>query len=267
MINVNNCSGQLGNRLMRLNNALQLSEKHKKPVKLQRKDEVTKDLFKYFNFNLENYPKNGNNINLGPPDLGKHFFKNLYDPKSLISIKPTFQYKFNNNKTNIAIHIRYYPIKAHNYLNNEEMLFEYYKKAIDHCLKTFNNCHFIIFGAISRNQFRWDRDISYLTSYVTKFKFYPKLVNYLKENNISFDYSITIKNSKEYYMKDFLQMCDCDVIISSHSTFCICAGYLQKQKKIIHSQKMMNYFLNLKDIFWTDLNKGGNKYYNIYKLI
>jgi hypothetical protein len=68
-------------------------------------------------------------------------------------------------------------------------------------------------------------------------------------------------------MKDFLQMCDCDVIISSHSTFCICAGYLQKQKKIIHSQKMMNYFLNLKDIFWTDLNKGGNKYYNIYKLI
>lgn len=265
MINVNNCSGQLGNRLIRLNNALQLAKKHKKKVKLLSKDSTTNDLFKYFNFDLGKSISKGN-INLGPSDLGKHFFKNTYDPKSLIQIKKP--YKFNNNKTNIAIHIRYYPIVKHNYLNNEDMLKEYYINAINFCKNEFKNSHFIIYGAISRNQFRWDKQESYLTAYISKFKFYKPLLQYLKNNNISFELSPTLKNPKKYYMDDFLQMCDCDVIISSHSTFCICAGFLQKQKKIIHSKKIMNYFLKLKDIFWTDLNNNKNKnYYKIWKLI
>jgi len=268
MINVNNVSGQLGNRLMRLNNALQLSKKHKKTVKLKGKDNITNDIYTYFKFNLGNYPKNGNNIQLNPGDMGKLFFKNLYDPKDLIKLR--HKYKFSNNKTNIAIHIRYYPIKnkkAREFLNNEKILEEYYINSINECIKEFPNANFIIFGAISSNQFNWDKCNELLTAYITKFKFYKRMIKYLESSKISFEYSITINNPKEKYIKDFMQMCDCDVIISSHSTFCICAGYLGKEKKIIHNKTFVNYFVKKKDIFWCDLNNGGNEYYKLWKLI
>ena len=54
MIIVNNLSGQLGNRLIRFNNALQLSKKREMNVKLMGKDALTKDIEKYFVFEMGN---------------------------------------------------------------------------------------------------------------------------------------------------------------------------------------------------------------------
>ena len=101
MIQVNNLSGQLGNRLMRLNNGLQLSKKHSKTVKLKGRDAVTNDVFKYFDFNLGSYPNKGSNILIETGDMGRLFYKNKYDPKDLIKLKSQYKYKFN---TRISIY-------------------------------------------------------------------------------------------------------------------------------------------------------------------
>jgi len=266
MIQVNNLSGQLGNRLMRLNNALQLSTKVKKNIKLKGQDNITNDINTHFDFNLGNYPKKDNkNITLSGIALGDLFYGNKYDPKSLIKIKS--KYKFANNCTNIGIHIRYYPEKNKPILNDENILEKYYINAIKYCIENLDNCHFIIFGPSSKNQFRWEKSDRQLTAFITKFKFYKKMQEYLKDNKISFEYCITIKNNKEHYLKDFAQLSDCDVIISSHSTFCICAGFLEKEKKIIHSKKITQYFVENRDKFWIKFSQGGNKYYKLWKLI
>lgn len=269
MIIVNNLSGQLGNRLIRLNNALQQSKKKNMNVKLMGSDSLTKDIDKYFIFDMGKYPKTrGRNIHI--QKLGDLFFGDMfYDPKSLIRINPKYKKTLSkeNNRTNIGIHIRYHPIDNNlAFTRNENILEEYYIDSIKWCLKEFKNVHFIIFGAISSNQFPWDKG-EYAKAFITKYKFYNNLIKYLKDNKISFSYSITINDNSKGFMEDFLQMCDCDVLISSHSTFCICAGYLGKTKKIIHSRKFMDTFLKRKDKFWVDLYNGGSEYYKLCKLV
>ena len=268
MIQVNNISGQLGNRILRLNNALQLSKKNKMKIQLKGKDKVTDEIFKYFEFDLgNNYKKKTKNIIV--TKMGKLFFENDYDPKDLMKIKPQYQINLDNNKTNIAIHIRYEPSPKKKYMNNEEVLSKYYINAIKYCQKEYKNSHFIIFGPNSKNQFRFHNasDISETTAFLTKFKFYKTMIDYLKNTNTSFEYSITINNPKKIYIKDFIQMANCDVIISSHSTFNICAGYLHKIKKIIHCKFFIEQFIKKNDKFWVDLYNGGNKYYSLWKLI
>ena len=62
-------------------------------------------------------------------------------------------------------------------------------------------------------------------------------------------------------------MSECDYIISSPSTFCICAGFIGRQKQIIHSKDWVEYRLSKDDKFWIDLNNGGNEDYSLYRLI
>lgn len=69
------------------------------------------------------------------------------------------------------------------------------------------------------------------------------------------------------YIRDFSTMTECDYIISSPSTFCICAGFIGKHKKIIHSEKWVKDRVEKVDNFWYDLYNGGNEDYSLYKLI
>ena len=63
-------------------------------------------------------------------------------------------------------------------------------------------------------------------------------------------------------------MCDCDVIIANPSTFNTCATFLGKEnKKVIYLKKFLDIAASHNDLFWVDLKKGGNEYYNIWKLI
>jgi hypothetical protein len=69
------------------------------------------------------------------------------------------------------------------------------------------------------------------------------------------------------YIEDFAEMSECDYIISSPSTFCISAGFIGKNKKIIHSREWVNERASSGDTFWADLLHGGNEDYNIWKLV
>ena len=62
-------------------------------------------------------------------------------------------------------------------------------------------------------------------------------------------------------------MAECDYIISSPSTFCICAGFVGRQKKIIHSKKWLENRIKVGDKFWVDLYNGGNEDYSIWRLV
>ena len=123
---------------------------------------------------------------------------------------------------------------------------EYYLNAIE-LLKNEVN-HFVIFT-----------DDESLPSY-------NKVRNYLNDHNISYDRGENDLD-RSMYIDDFNKMCACDYIISSPSTYCICAGFIGKEKKIIHSEKWLKDRLDAEDKFWFDLNGGGNKDYSIWRLV
>ena len=75
------------------------------------------------------------------------------------------------------------------------------------------------------------------------------------------------RSARTNYIQDFSTMTECDYIISSPSTFCICAGFIGKHKKIIHSEKWVKDRVQKVDNFWYDLYNGGNEDYSLYKLI
>ena len=62
-------------------------------------------------------------------------------------------------------------------------------------------------------------------------------------------------------------MTECDSIISSPSTFCICAGFIGKNKYIIHSAKWAKDRADKRDKFWSGILQGGNFNYPIGVLV
>jgi len=89
-----------------------------------------------------------------------------------------------------------------------------------------------------------------------------------KFENEEIKYSIGENSSDRLnYIGDFKKMCECDYIISSPSTYCICAGFIGKYKKIIHSKEWLENRTNVGDKFWVDLYNGGNNDYRIWKLV
>jgi len=85
---------------------------------------------------------------------------------------------------------------------------------------------------------------------------------YLSNENINFS-----EGNGYNYITDFSIMSECDYIISSPSTFCICAGFIGRKKQIIHSKGWVEYRVSKDDKFWIDLNNGGNEDYSLYRLI
>ena len=69
------------------------------------------------------------------------------------------------------------------------------------------------------------------------------------------------------YIEDFTTMSQCDIIISSPSTYCISAGFIGKEKKIIHSKEWLDYRVEEDDKFWVDLYNGGNEDYKLWKMV
>ena len=85
---------------------------------------------------------------------------------------------------------------------------------------------------------------------------------YFSNENINFS-----EGNGYNYITDFSIMSECDYIISSPSTFCICAGFIGRQKQIIHSKDWVEYRVSKDDRFWVDLNNGGNEDYKLWRLI
>jgi len=95
---------------------------------------------------------------------------------------------------------------------------------------------------------------------------YQKVKSYFDSNKINYSVGQNT-NNRSNYIGDFKLMSECDYIISSPSTYCICAGFIGKEKKIIHSETWLNNRKNTGDKFWVDLYNGGNNDYKLWRMI
>ena len=92
------------------------------------------------------------------------------------------------------------------------------------------------------------------------------ILDRLKEESISFDLGQNTAD-RRHFINDFSYMTECQYIISSPSTFCMAAGFVGREKKIIHSKNWVYNRADKDDIFWADLVNGGNKDYSIWKVL
>lgn len=191
----------------------------------------------------------GKDMIFNPPMLGEVFFDYLfYPPADFIKIKDEFKVNFNfdiNNKKVVGLHFRGTDFKTWN--ENASLKFGYYQSAIDFCLEELGNSDlvFVIFTD--------DLEFDTLT----------ETIGYLKK--IKAEYYINDKKRPAIY--DFYQMSQCDILVSSPSTFAIFAGCLGKNKKIIHAKSWMDYAIKQNDTFWVKLSETNNPYYSLWKVL
>lgn len=221
----------------------------RKNIKISSKDILSKSSEEFMVYITEEN-KNGKNILIEPPILGEVFFDYLfYDPNQFIKVKNIFKTNINNNKENdkiIGIHFRGTDFESWNKIAS--LSFNYYKSAIEFCVSHFikNN---ITFGLFT--------DDDYFEPYIKTIR----LLKSIKKCNFF------IGNNKIAPIYDFCLLNQCDILISSPSTFAIFAALIGKKKKIIHSKDWINYATLNNDIFWMKLvNNPVNDFYYLWKL-
>ena len=108
--------------------------------------------------------------------------------------------------------------------------------------------------------------ISYLSDNDNQLNYYSNNDNFNGWNYLDNNYDYDKEKPKKY-IEDFTTMSQCDIIISSPSTYCISAGFIGKEKKIIHSKEWLDYRVEEDDKFWVDLYNGGNEDYKLWKMV
>ena len=173
-----------------------------------------------------------------PPCLGELFF-DWYT----ISTREVFKLKSEYGVPDKTVAIHFRGTDFHTWNTDAVLSEDYYITAIDMVSD--------IDGAILFT------DDEYLPSF-------NRVVKYLEKIGMQYEFGDNTSN-RNNYAKDFVKMTECDYIISSPSTFCICAGFIGKHKKIIHSEKWLDNRKKANDKFWVDLYGGGNEDYSIWK--
>jgi hypothetical protein len=233
--------GRFGNKLLHYHNAYQLSKKYDCPLYVGNNDN-----FKFFNGIIyiedNNYNYGGDVLELDAC-LGELFFDHEYDSKNMISFKSEYDYNEVSDFTEIGVHFR--GTDFHKWNPVAVLSEEYYLNSIKYCMDNYTNCKFNLFT-----------DDETLESY-------KNTINYLSNNNLEY----MLGEFDKHFIYDFSRLSNCDVIISTPSTFSICAGFLRKRKDIIHSKEWIKSRIEKNDKFWVDLYNGGNKNYKIKKLI
>ena len=184
-----------------------------------------------------------NDIILSQPCLGELFFKfSFFDPNDYFLIKKEPK---TIDENIVGIHFRGTDFKQWN--SFAILPTDYYIDAINFVLQGQKNVIFKIFTD----------DFS--------LKSINDVLSYCKEKNIKHKVCTNLRD--RHYVYDFVELAMRDSIISSPSTFCICAGFLGTKKKIIHSEKWVNDRYEKNDTIWCHIKNGGNQYYDVWKLI
>lgn len=219
----------------------------KKKVKITSKDIISftkEDFIKY----VKQMTEKGKNIVIDPPVLGEVFFDYLfYSPNEFVKVKNAYTKKFNfenKDKIVIGLHFRGTDFPAWN--EHAALKFPYYKDSIEYCIDFYRDSK-IIFVLFTDDK---------------KYPAYIDTVEFLRRDSKIEFHSGDLNNLPIY---DFYQISQCDVLISSPSTFAIFAGCLGKPKKIIHSKKWIDYAVEKQDKFWVDLSNTTNPYYSLWK--
>jgi len=223
-----------GNRLLYYNNLRQLAHKNK-----EKWSSVYWEGQQHFNGNMNG--SDGDTSFHLQPCLGEKFFEwSSMSTRDILSLKE----RKSVPKNTAAVHFRGGDFFEWN--RDAVLDKDYYLRAIEEIKNEVK--HFIIFT-----------DDESLESY-------NEVEIYFEDNNISYDIGEN-KSNRSSYIGDFSTMSSCDYIISSPSTYCVCAGFIGARKKIIHSEKWIQNRVDADDRFWVDLHNGGNDDYRLWKMI
>jgi len=219
-----------------------------KPVEVFSRDLLAVSPEQFLENILEQNQK-GRDILFSPPMLGETFFDYLfYDPNDFLIFGNKYMIEFNMTSENsiiVGLHFRGSDFPAWD--EKAALNYEYYESAIDYCVNYFNNKK--IFFCLFTD------DLEYPA--------YKQTLLFLKSKK---DNEILLGDPYKEPIYDFYRMSQCDVLISSPSTFAIFAGILGKRKKIIHNKDWLNYAVEKKDMFWVRLSDTTNPYYRLWKV-
>lgn len=219
----------------------------KKSIKLTSKDVLSFSPQDFLSF-IKLETEKGKDIILEPPMLGELFFDYLfYSPNEFVKVKSQYRKDFqfdSRDKVIIAAHFRGTDFPSWNPC--AALKFSYYREAIDFCLEYFRDKNPVVILFTDDNEC----------------PAFLEVIDFLKSQRVEF---YTGDNSR-LAIYDFYQISQCDVLISSPSTFAIFSSCLGKPKKIIHEKNWLEYMVSRKDKFWVDLNQTKNPYYSLWKI-
>jgi hypothetical protein len=219
----------------------------KKTIEITSREVIQYKPTGFIQFLMEEHQK-GADIVFSPPMLGEVFFDYLFfDPNEFVKIKDRFQIDFNHPQekaVRVGLHFRGTDFPAWN--QHAALNFEYYRKAVQFCLDYYGK---------EEISFALFTDDAAYPAYVSTLEF---LKSIQKEN-------IFMGDKTDLPIFDFYKMSQCDVLISSPSTFAIFAGIIGKQKKIIHNKAWLDYATNRNDPFWVNLCQTDHPYYSLWK--
>ena len=183
-----------------------------------------------------------------PPLLGELFFDYLfYDPNDFVKIKQKYFKPFDfdaQSRLLVAVHFRGTDFPDWN--ETAALKFPYYREAISFCLEFF----------------RADQPMFRLFTDDLRYPTFLQTIQFLQSGGIDFTLGDTIAPP----VFDLYSMSQCDVVISTPSTFSIWGGCLGKRKKIIHDKKWMEYSVARNDTFWVKLAESGSPYYSLWNV-
>lgn len=255
--------GRFGNRILHYNNLAQLGkflnieynsikyEPYKRFNLLNNfsrahQSTIDADLIKSMNredFKDLYFSKYKNRVVNLTPCLGELFFHFNYNTREIFET-PLPEHKLSSDTVNVGVHFRgtdFREWKSESILDTD-----YYINCIDDTLTT--NVKYYIFT-----------DDKELPSYI-------EVLSYLQDKGINFKLGHSTESGGDF-MEDFLQLCDTDILISSPSTFAICAGFMGREKECYHSKKWVETRISSNDHFWCGLLQADNINYKLKDII
>jgi len=220
----------------------------RKTIEITSREMLSYEPAEFLRFVVEENKK-GKNIVFSAPMLGEVFFDYVFcDPNEFIKVKEEFKAPLtldsSEDKIVIGLHVRGTDFPVWN--PNAALKFDYYEAAINYCLGYFGDKK-VMFAVFTD-------DYAYPA--------YAQTVSFLKSIKHA---QICFGDKDVWPIYDFYKMTQCDVLISSPSTFGIFAGVLGKRKKIIHSKEWVDYAVDRDDTFWVKLSETDNPYYSLWK--
>lgn len=262
-LSINNMNiGRFGNKLLYLNNLLQVSshfeleplwpsfecdgifnfsDTRRNPKRTG--EEFSSDFF----LKNKNYRFDDGDFGMGFC-LGNLFFE--YDSLSthkLFSFKEQYVQKGDANKKKVGIHFRGTDFR--NWDPKSILPYRYYIESIKYVLQDLKNSNEEIEFFVCTD----DPSLESVTM----------TIEFLRQENQQFKIGLIGD-----MIHDFTTLSYCDIVISSPSTFSICACFCGKEDKIIiNSKTWIDYRMENNDLFWSKVNDGGNRNYKNHKTI
>ncbi len=300
MIKINKITrGRFGNRILQYNSAYQLSKLletnlfcapwegfqffdnlYTCPIESKRDQKIIKwiDLPPFSNKQWDSIKSLHNEFDLTIDDPAYVLHNAFYHvtnihPRVFIKIKPEYTPQLPSDSINVGLHFRGDDIiSADGNAGREIHSDSYYIRSIE----------------LIDKEYPGDKKRYFLCTDDAKFDTFIKTIEYMNDRDHEYYMGpATLQQDKVNHFFDFSLLAHCDILIASSSTYAITAGFLGKEKRIIHSKDWLQKNIDHQpwwapirvadgftrsqqlsfDDFWVKVATGGNDFYNAWRIV